>query len=101
MPSDDQSCTTNDDQDYLPLQKAITVVEENNEACDDTGNANKDLADILNSNDNEIVKLPSTYKVSKHLKSFNKNVFRSLFSSNPTSSSTIVIGIPEFTEFFK
>jgi len=71
------------------------VVEKDNEASDDTGNADKDLVDILNSNDNEIVKLPSPYKVNKHLRSFNKNVSRSIFSSNPTSSSTIVLSIPK------
>jgi len=91
LPSDDESCTTvdniDDDRDYLPPQKAIMVVEEDNEASDDTGNADEDLLDILNLNDNEeIIKLHSPYKVSKHLRSFNKNVSRSLFSSNPTSS---------------
>lgn len=59
LPSDDQSCTTvddtDDDQDYLPPQKAI-IVEEDNETSDDTGNADEDLVDILNLNDNEIVK---------------------------------------------
>lgn len=36
---------TDDYQDYLPLQQAIMVVEEDNEASDDTGNADKDLVD--------------------------------------------------------
>jgi len=80
LPSDDQSCTTvddtDDDQNYLPTLKAIMVVEEDNEASDDTGNADEDLVDILNLNGNEIVILPSPYKVSKNLRSFNKNVFR-------------------------
>jgi len=85
--SDDQSCTTvddtNDDQDYLPPQKAIMVVEEDNEASDDTGNADEDLVDIINLNDNDILKLPSPYKICKNFRSFNKNVSRSLFSSGP------------------
>lgn len=103
LPSDDQSCTTvddtDDDQDYLPPQKAI-IVEEDNETSDDTGNADEYLVDILNLNDNEIVKLPSPYKVRKNLRSFNKNVSRSLFSSKPTSSSTISIpevNLPSFS----
>ena len=82
-----------------PTQKAI-IVEEDNETSDDTGNADEDLVDILNLNDNEIVKLPSPYKVRKNLRSFNKNVSRSLFSSKPTSSSTISIpevNLPSFS----
>uniref|UniRef100_A0A2S2PW87 PiggyBac transposable element-derived protein 4 n=1 Tax=Sipha flava TaxID=143950 RepID=A0A2S2PW87_9HEMI len=98
LPSDDQSCTTvddtDDDQDYLPPQKAIIVVKDN-EASDDIGNADEDLVDILNLNDNEILKLPSPYKIYKNIRSFNKNISRSLFSSGPTSSSTITLSTPE------
>jgi len=71
------------------------VVEEDNEASDDTGNADEDLVDILNLNDNEILKLPSPYKICKNLRSFNKNVSRSLFSSSPTPSSTITLSTPK------
>ncbi|KAL4148520.1 hypothetical protein QTP88_002749 [Uroleucon formosanum] len=76
-------------------QNNIVVVEDN-EVSDDTGNADEDLVDILNLNDNEILKLPSPYKVCKNLRSFkSKNVSRSLFSSGPTSSSTTTLSTPE------
>lgn len=76
------------------------VVEVDNKASDDTGNVDEDLVDKLNLNDNEIVKLPSPFKVSKNLRSLDKNVSRLLFSSNPTSSSKIVMSILE-VKFFK
>jgi hypothetical protein len=67
------------------------MVVEDNQASDDTVNADKYLADILNLNDNEILKLPSPYKICKNFRTISKIVSRSLFSSGPTSSSTITL----------
>lgn len=95
LPSDDQSFTSednsDDDRDYVPPQIAISVVEESS-SNEDTGNEDESLVEILNLNNDEILKLPSPYKVRKNLRSYKKSVSRSLFSN---STNTLGVLLPD------
>lgn len=57
------------------------------------------MVEILNLNDNVILNLPSPHKVHKNLRSYKKNVSRSLFSAGPSTSLTFLpeVSTQDFT----